>query len=118
MGSRLRGLVDSDKFFATLANTTEPIADDDRASARLRSRIYSRLLAEQAANGRLLGLAKTRESGRALCVFEAAIAHTPLPDVVQGMNPCYVCHARHLAERLERAPIFWPHCPYSEFHRG
>jgi hypothetical protein len=110
--------VDSEQFFSNLADTTEPIADDDRASARLRSRIYSRLLAEQATDGRLLGLAKTREAGRALCVFEAAVALTPLPETVQAMNPCYVCHARHLAERLEHAPIFWPHCPYSEFHRG
>jgi hypothetical protein len=34
------------------------------------------------------------------------------------MNPCRVCHARVLGERLERAPIFWPGCPYSEFHNG
>ena len=110
--------MDSEQFVSKLANSTEPVADDDRASARLRSRIYSRLLAEQAATGRLLGLAKTRESGRALCVFEAAIALSPLPETVQAMNPCYVCHARHLAERLERAPIFWAHCPYSEYQRG
>ncbi len=110
--------MDSERFFSKLANATEPVPDVDRAPARLQSRIYSRLLAEQAAGGRLLSLTETRESGRALCVFEAAIAHTPLPEAIQAMNPCYVCHARHLAERLDRAPIFWPHCPYSEYHRG
>jgi hypothetical protein len=26
-----------------------------------------------------------------------------------------VCHARVLAERLEHAPIYWPHCPYVRF---
>jgi hypothetical protein len=34
------------------------------------------------------------------------------------MNPCRICHARILGERLEKAPIFWPGCPYSEFHKG
>ena len=110
--------MDSERFFSKLAETTEPRPDDDAAPARLQSRIYSRLLAEQSATGRLLSLAETRESGRALCVFETAMLHTPLPQAVRAMNPCYVCHARHLAERLDRAPIFWPHCPYSEYHRG
>ncbi len=110
--------MDSERFFSKLADTTEPTPDDDAAPARLQSRIYSRLLAEQAATGRLLSLAETRESGRALCVFEAALSHIALPNAVQTMNPCSVCHARYLAERLDRAPIFWPHCPYSEYHRG
>ena len=90
----------------------------DHAPARLKSRIYSRLLAEQAATGRLLTLTATRESGQALCVFEAVLANAPVADRIKSMNPCYVCHARHLAEHLEHAPIFWPHCPYSKFHRG
>lgn len=89
----------------------------DPAPARLKSRIYSRLLAEQAATGRLLSVSATRESGQKLCVFEAAIARAPLADRIKSMNPCYVCHARHLAEHLDHAPIFWPHCPYAEFHR-
>ncbi len=110
--------MDSERFFSKLADTTEPMPDDDAAPARLQSRIYSRLLAEQSATGRLLSLAETRESGRALCVFEAALLHTPLPDAIRAMIPCNVCHARYLAERLDRAPIFWPHCPYSEYHRG
>jgi hypothetical protein len=42
----------------------------------------------------------------------------PLGAHLQAMNPCRVCHARVLAERLEHAPIFWPGCPYSEFHNG
>jgi hypothetical protein len=31
------------------------------------------------------------------------------------MNPCQVCHARMLAEHLDNAPIYWPHCPYVKF---
>ena len=110
--------MDSDRFFTTLADETGPTPDDERAPARLKSRIYSRLLAEQAATGGLLSLTETRESGRSLCVFEAAVVLTSLPDTVQRKNTCYVCHARHLAEHLDEAPIFWPNCPYSDYHRG
>ena len=110
--------MDSERFFSKLADTTEPTRDAGAAPARLKSRIYSRLLAEQAATGRLLSLVETRDSGRPLCVFEAAISYAPLSRTIKSMNPCYVCHARHLAERLGRAPIFWPHCPYAEYHRG
>ena len=110
--------MDAERFFDTLASDAGPIPGDDPAPARLKSRIYSRLLAEQAATGRLLSVSQTREDGRKLCVFEAALAHAPLPEQVKSMNACYACHARHLAEHMTRAPIFWPHCPYSEFHRA
>ena len=110
--------MDSDRFFSTLAEDTGPDAAGDPAPARLKSRIYSRLLAEQAATGRLLSVSETRQSGRSLCVFEAAVAHAPLPKRMKSMNPCSVCHARYLAEHLDHAPILWPHCPYSEYHNG
>jgi hypothetical protein len=42
----------------------------------------------------------------------------PAGETLAPMNPCRVCHARVLAERLDWAPIFWPGCPYSEFHNG
>ena len=101
-----------------LADETGPEPAGERAPARLKSRIYSRLLAEQVATGRLLSVSETRASGRSLCVFEAALAHAPLPERMKSQNACYICHARHLAEHLKHAPIFWPHCPYSEYHRG
>ena len=110
--------MDSERFFSTLADETGRNPAADPAPARLKSRIYSRLLAEQAATGRLLSVSETRESGWSLCVFEAAVARAPLPERLKSINPCYVCHARHLAEHLDHAPIFWPHCPYSEYHRG
>ena len=108
--------MDSEHFFSAVADEAGPDPERDPAPARLKSRVYSRLLAEQAATGRLLSVSETRQSGRPLCVFEALVAQAPLPEGVKSMNPCYVCHARHLAEHLDHAPIFWPNCPYSEFH--
>ena len=110
--------MDSERFFSTLASETGPVPESDRAPARLKSRIYSRLIAEQAATGRLLNMSETQQAGRSLCVFEAVVAHAPLPESVKSLNPCSVCHARQLAEHMDHAPIFWRHCPYSEFHRG
>ncbi len=110
--------MDSERFFSTLAAETGPVPESERAPARLKSRIYSRLIAEQAATGRLLTMSETRQAGRSLCVFEAVVVRAPLPESVKSMNPCYVCHARHLAEHMDHAPIFWRHCPYAEFHRG
>lgn len=110
--------MEAERFFDALASDDGPVPGEESAPARLKSRIYSRLLAEQAATGRLLSLSETRDEGRQLCVFEAAVAHAPLSEQIKSMNPCYVCHARHLAEHMNRAPIFWPHCPYSQFHRG
>ena len=112
------GTMDSERFFLKVAETTDADPGTDAAPARLKSRMYSRLLVEQASTGPLLSLSETRESGRSVCVFELLVAQAPVPDRVKSMNPCTVCHARYLAERLDQAPIFWPHCPYSEFHRG
>jgi hypothetical protein len=42
----------------------------------------------------------------------------PLGEGIGSMNPCRVCHARVLAERVDHALIFWPHCPYAGFHRS
>jgi hypothetical protein len=88
----------------------------DRAPARLKARIYSALMSRQSETGGLLSLTATKARGAGLCVFEEAVAALPVGEQVGSMNLCRVCHARILAERLERAPIFWPHCPYSEFH--
>ena len=113
----MSGRLNPDRAFSELAKRTGSDTAVDRAPARLKSRVYSRLLAEQAATGPLLGLAETRDAGRPLCVFEMLVAEAPLPATVKTMNLCRVCHARHLAEHLDRAPIFWPHCPYSDYQR-
>jgi len=100
----------------------EQIADEnargggDRAPARLKARIYSTLINRLAETGPLLGLAATRTGGAGVCVFEHAWTTLPLSERLDAVNLCRVCHARILGERVNRAPIFWPHCPYAAFH--
>lgn len=99
----------------------EQLAADDvqprgeRAPARLKARIYSTLINRLSHTGRLLGLTATK-AGSDLCVFEDAWSRLPLNEEMNAANLCRVCHARVLGERLEHAPIFWPHCPYAAFH--
>jgi hypothetical protein len=93
-------------------------ADDaapEAAPARLKSRVYSALVSRLAEGRPLLGLGETKACGGRLCVFEAIVAALP-SERLGTMNPCRICHARALGERLDHAPIFWPGCPYSEFH--
>jgi hypothetical protein len=105
-----------DLWFTRLAEATRGIAEE-RAPARLKSRIYSAVVARMAESGPLLDLAETKAGGDRLCVFENALTLLPFRGEILSMNPCRVCHARVLGERLQRAPIFWPGCPYSEFHK-
>lgn len=86
-----------------------------RAPAKFKSRLYSRLIQEQADSGPLRSLSETRASGTALCVFEELVRIGPVSDGVKTRNCCRACHARVLAEHMERAPIYWPHCPYVQF---
>lgn len=110
--------MDSDRFFTDLAKETDLVDEElGRAPARLKSRVYSALVSRLAARGPLRSLTETRKAGRSLCVFEAALTHAPVGEQAKSMNACRVCHARLLAEHLESAPIFWPHCPYAQFHR-
>jgi hypothetical protein len=85
------------------------------APARLKARIYSSLLARQSQSGPLRSLSACKADGASLCVFEHALAVLP-SEPMASFNPCRVCHARLLGERLAWAPIFWPGCPYSQFH--
>jgi hypothetical protein len=106
-----------DLWFEQLAEATG--ADtQERAPARLKSRLYSALVARMAESGPLRDLAETKAAGARLCVFESALTVLPLATDIRSMNPCRVCHARVLGERVVHAPIFWPGCPYSEFHNG
>src|SRR5215212_1025236 len=90
----------------------------ERAPATLKSKVYSALLARMAETGALLDLRESTKAGGRLCIFENAITVLPLVRELGGMNPCRICHARVLGERVEHAPIFWPGCPYSEFHKS
>ena len=104
-------------WFERLAEASAPDTRG-RAPANLKARIYSALVARMAEAGPLLDLRSTKEAGGHLCVFENALAVLPLGTDLHSRNPCRVCHARVLGERMPHAPIFWPGCPYSEFHNG
>jgi hypothetical protein len=110
--------MNDERFFTSLAAGTDATkGTGERAPARLKSRLYSALVAEQAASGPLLSLPATKASGRPLCVFENLLQVAPGGERVTSMNPCRVCHARLLAEQFESPPIYWPHCPYVSFRR-
>ena len=105
-----------DRWFEQLAVATAKVPHE-RAAARLKAKIYSALLARMADSGPLRDLADTKQAGGHLCVFENALTIVPLGTDIRSMNPCRICHARVLGERMHRAPIFWPGCPYADFHQ-
>ena len=110
--------MNDERFFTILAaNTDARHGAGERAPARLKSRLYTTLIAGQTASGPLLSLPATPAAGRPLCVFENLLQVMPGGERVTSMNPCRVCHARVLAEHFESPPIYWPHCPYVEFRR-
>jgi hypothetical protein len=105
-----------DRWFEQLVEAAGDVTHE-RAPASLKSRTYSALVARMAAAGPLLDLTETKKAGGRLCLFENALALVPLGTDIHSMNPCRICHARVLGERVEHAPIFWPGCPYAEFHQ-
>jgi hypothetical protein len=105
-----------DRWFEQLADLAR-IEQRERAPARLTSKIYSAIVRQLAAEGPLLDLKQAQRAGGRLCVFERALTMLPSDSGIPAMNPCRICHARVLGERMEHAPIFWPGCPYSEFHK-
>ena len=89
--------------------------EDTRASSRLKSRIYSKLMLEEAATGPVRSVAETHKDCRRLCVFEELVRIAPVGERLKSKNFCRVCHARLAGEHIENAPIYWPHCPYVAF---
>lgn len=102
-------------FFENLAAHAERFEPEARAASSLKSRIYSAMVRLQASSGPLLGLRECQVAGHGLCVFEQLVRIAPIGERLKAMNPCHVCHARVLAERLDNAPIYWPNCPYVKF---
>ena len=100
-----------------LIGSVEPLlaSESQRAPARLKSKIYSRLMQHLAATGPLRSLPETKASGADLCVFEELVRITPVGETAKALNCCRICHARVLGELIESAPIYWPHCPYVRF---
>jgi hypothetical protein len=90
----------------------------ERAPARLKAKVYSALLREQAKTGPLMSLRASKSGGRALCVFEELVCIAPLGESAKSRNICRVCHARLLAESMENAPIYWSGCPYVELKKS
>lgn len=105
-----------ERWFEQLAEADS--GGDMRAPARLKSRVYSAVVARMAQSGPLEDLARTGDAGGQLCVFEKSLTLLPIGSELRSKNPCRICHARVLGERLDRAPIFWAGCPYAEFHNG
>ena len=110
-------MMTNDRWFEQLAEVTGDVPQE-RAPARLKSKVYSAFVARMAESGPLLDLTDTKKAGGRLCVFENVLTILPVGTDIRSMNPCRICHARVLGERLEHAPIFWPGCPYSDFHQG
>lgn len=102
-----------DREFRTLLS--ERSITCDRAPNTLKARLYSALIREQQSSGPLASLNATEAANHGLCVFEKLVQITPIPEQAKSPFFCRVCHARILAEHLERPPIFWPHCPYVSF---
>jgi hypothetical protein len=86
-----------------------------KAPSRLKAKVYSALVSRQTASGPLLSVSACEADGQSLCIFEKAVEVLPVGEAVKSLNFCQVCHARIAAEKIENAPIYWPHCPYVEF---
>jgi len=111
--------MENDRAFERLASLSDAQRPrPDRAPAKLKSRIYSALVNELALSGPLASLNESKADGRRLCVFEHAVALLPIGEDAKRRNPCRICHARVCGERMDHAPIFWPACPYCDFHNG
>lgn len=91
--------------------------EESRVPARLLSLTYTAMIAAQQRSGPLLDVTETKQAGRPLCVFEELVQITPVGQPAKQMFYCRVCHARVLAEQMDKAPIWWPHCPYSQFQK-
>jgi hypothetical protein len=107
-------LDDEDRLFALLARLDDAV-EEERASSRLKSRLYSALMRHQEQSGPLRGLGETRAHGYGLCVFESAWQRAISADAAQRFNCCRVCRVRVLAEHVEGTPIHWRNCPYVAF---
>ena len=106
-----------DKFLTVAAS--RDTSQNMRAPSRLKSRVYSRLMLEQASQEPIQSLTRTKhEECRGLCVFEELVQIVPIGEPAKSVNYCRVCHARILAEHLENPPIWWPNCPYADFRKG
>ena len=106
-----------DKLFERLARESEQPDGISAAPPRLKARMYSALVRRQQESGPLRSLRESKAEGAKLCVFEETWTVAALSEKIQRLNLCRVCHARLLAEKMEKAPIYWPGCTYADFHK-
>lgn len=88
------------------------LSEPTRAPSRLKAKLYSALMLQEAENGPLMSLSEIHACGEPLCVFEQLVRIAPMGETTKSLNICRLCHARVLAERFEDPPIYWPGCPY------
>ena len=105
-----------DELMARIAETVEP-EETKTALSCLKAKIYSALMLRQAETGPLMGLTEVKAGGSTLCVFEELVRVASAGERVESLNICRVCHARVLAEHLERPPIYWQGCPYVQLKK-
>jgi len=105
-----------DEFLQRIAGQAD-LNDSATAPSRLKSKAYSALMRLEAADGPLMSLKENKSCGQSLCVFEEFVQVAPVGERAKSLNICMVCHARVLAERLDRAPIYWGGCPYVAFQK-
>ena len=104
---------DQEFVFSQLLKSPEDRAD--KAPASLKARLYTTFVREQRKTGRLASLDATVAAGYDICIFEKLVQISPMGEGAKSPFFCNTCHARMLAEMFDKPPIFWPHCPYSEF---
>jgi hypothetical protein len=107
--------IPEEKFFERVAGELQPSSEAVGAPSKLKAQIYSALMLREAATGTLSSFTRTKAAGGHLCVFEELVRIAPVGEQVKSLNICRVCHARVLAENLDKAPIYWPNCPYVKF---
>jgi hypothetical protein len=106
-----------DEFMEKVADAVE-LSESEQVPARLKARLYSALVQQQAQTGPLMSLTETNARGHQLCVFEQLVQIAPVGERAKSLNICRVCHARVLAEHLDNPPIYWNGCPYVEFKKS
>ena len=105
-----------DNFFEQLARASET-AKGQPAPSRLKAKLLTSLLRKQEESGPLRMLSETQARGYGLCIFEETWARMVSGDTAGSFNCCSLCHARVLAEHIERAPLYWGNCPYAAFSK-
>jgi len=108
-------MIPEEEFFERLLDGAQLPSEPVKAPAKLKAQVYSALMRKQAATGPLASFSRTKAAGGQLCFFEELVHITAVGERVKSWNICRVCHARVLAEHLQKPPIYWPHCPYVKF---